>query len=340
MAKSQKLDWAIVDLKNFGVTVFSYQNKVGNDFKPFGETKKEFATPGTSTMKAGGEIRVGALSFGVAHSLIANTVDTNVNFFTAPGAGENYFGAQDANFSATQNEASATLAMPKLLPDVQGPISNLLPNLWASVSDKQSLQSGFQTATAAGDTISTSFGSTWNWKNGYATVGYWNYSGNNVGVGDTWTGSGLDANLGFDHSSFGIYAGLSYGRSETNIVSWQSAGALYNYYLTVAYKPDEQLPSISVTAAAGKYDYNAITYSLMSTDLYTIPEPDSSGGTYTSFGIGLDLTNWLWHNQNSQHSLYPSVKLLYRYSKNAFFYDSAPVEKDDNLIAMMVQGKF
>ena len=79
-AKSQKVELRVVDSKNFGVTVFGYQNEVGSGFKPFGETKKEFATPGTRTMKAGGEVRVGALSFGFAHSRIANTVDSIANF--------------------------------------------------------------------------------------------------------------------------------------------------------------------------------------------------------------------------------------------------------------------
>ena len=42
VARSQKVDWTLVNLKNFGVTAFGYQNEVGGDFKPFGETKKEF----------------------------------------------------------------------------------------------------------------------------------------------------------------------------------------------------------------------------------------------------------------------------------------------------------
>ena len=60
-------------------------------------------------------------------------------------------------------------------------------------------------------------------------------------------------------SSFGIDVGFSYGQSEDAAPSWQSAGALYNSNATVSYKPDK-LPGVSLTAAAGNYDHNAITY--------------------------------------------------------------------------------
>jgi hypothetical protein len=90
-AKSQKVEWKVVDSKNLGVTVFGYQNEVGSGFKPFGETKKEFATPGTRTMKAGAQVRVGALSFGFAHSRIANMVDSIANFSPTQDTDANYF---------------------------------------------------------------------------------------------------------------------------------------------------------------------------------------------------------------------------------------------------------
>lgn len=345
MAKSQKVDWTIVDLKSFGVTVFGYQNEVGSDFKPFGETKQEFAAAGTRTMKAGGQVRLGAFSFGYAHSCTTKTVGSNANFFTAPDSNANFFAAQDANANscAAGNEASVALALPQLLPGLEGSVSNLLPNLWATVSDKQTLPTGSETAAVANDTVSTSFGGTWNWNDTYATLGYWNYSsGKNPGLGATWSGRGFDANLGMYRSSFGIYVGLSYGQSEDAAVSWQSAGALYNSYVTVSYNPDK-LPAISVTAAAGNYNYNAIAYNVTSSDLYANLYADSSRGTYSSLAVGLDLTNWLWSNQTSRALTgpYPSVKLLYRYTENAFSNNSAQTAKDPNsLVAMMVQGKF
>ena len=43
MARSQKVDWTLINLKNFGVTAFGYQNEVGSNFKAFGQTKNEFA---------------------------------------------------------------------------------------------------------------------------------------------------------------------------------------------------------------------------------------------------------------------------------------------------------
>jgi hypothetical protein len=67
-ARSQRLDWTLVNLRNFGMTAFSYQNQVGRDFQPFGSAKNEFAIAGTSTMKAGGQVRVGPFGFGYAVS--------------------------------------------------------------------------------------------------------------------------------------------------------------------------------------------------------------------------------------------------------------------------------
>jgi hypothetical protein len=333
-AKSQKVDWNVVDLRGFGLTVFSYQNEVGSGFKSFGDTKKEFVTPGTSTTKAGGQVRVGAVSFGFAHSRIANIMDSSANFFTASESNANYFAPQQSNAVAAQNEASVTLALSKLLPGIE---SNLLPNLWASVSNKQALHVGPENIAPANRTVTTSFGGTWNWNSGSATLGYWNYSsGNNPGLGATWGGRGFDANLGAYHSSFGIDVGLSYGQSENAVVSWQSTGALYASYVTVSYKPD-RLPAISVTAATGNYNYNAITYGVAPSDLYV----DSSRSAYSSLALGLNISDWLWSNQGSLTGPYPSLKLLYRYTKNAFYDSSASMVKDPNsLVAMMMQGKF
>ena len=69
-ARSKRLDGTLVNLNNFGVTAFAYENEVGRDFQPFGSAKNEFAIAGTSTMKAGGQVRVGPLGFGYAASSI------------------------------------------------------------------------------------------------------------------------------------------------------------------------------------------------------------------------------------------------------------------------------
>ncbi len=342
MAKSQKVEWTVVDWKNFGVTVFGYKNVVGSGFKPFEETKKEFETPGTETTKAGGEVRAGAFSFGFAHSRIANSVDSSANFFTSPDANANFFATQNSNtnFTAAKNEASVTLALPKLLPGMQASISSLLPNLWASVSNEQTLPSSLGTAAAASGTVSTSFGGTWNWNNGYATVGYWDYSsGKTPGLDATWSGRGFDANLGTHRSSFGIDVGLSYGQSEDAAISSQSGGALYYSYVTVSYSPDK-LPAVSLTASAGNFNYNAIADGVALSNLYPNLYTDSSHDAYSSLAVGLDLTNWLRTNQTIVGPD-SSVKLLYRYSKNDYFDNYASTVKGtDNLLAMMVQGKF
>ena len=343
-AKSQKVEWKVVDSKNLGVTVFGYQNEVGSSFKPFGEAKKEFATPGTRTMKAGGQVRVGALSFGFAHSRIANTVDSIANFSPTQDTDANYFfTAKNSNaYSTAQNEASVALALPELLAGVQAPVSNLLPNLWASVSNKQPLQTGSEPVFSSATSIA-SFGGTWNWDNGYATLGYWTYSSDkSPGLSASWSGRGFDANFGMYRSSFGIGAGLSYGQSEDAVAASRSAGALYSYYVTASYKPDK-LPAIWVTAAAGNYDHNAIASSVASSDLNANLYADSSQGAYSSLTVGLDFTNWLWGNTNQKAlgTPYPSVKLLYRYTDNAFFDHSVQAVKDNSsLVAVMIQGKF
>jgi len=310
-AISQKLDWTVVDSKNFGMTVFSYQNQVGSGFKPFGETKSEFTTAGTRMAKVGGQVRVGAVGFGFAQSS-ANTEDPRVNSF------------------ATQNEASVTLALSQLLPDMEGSVSQLLPaSLWASASDKR---------LGASETTSTSFGGAWNWNSGYTTLSYWNYaSGNSSSLGAAWIGQGFDANLGMYRSSFGINLNLSYGRSEDASGSWQSAGALHSSSVTVSYKP-EKLPALWLTAAWGNYDHNEVTNSGTFSDLYLM----SAKGAYTSLTAALDLTNWLWANQTKTLTgELSTVKLLYRYSENAFSDSATATRKDGNsLVAVMTQGKF
>jgi hypothetical protein len=87
----------------------------------------------------------------------------------------------------------------------------------------------------------------------------------------------------------------------------------------------------------------AIAYNVTSSDLYANLYADFSRGAYSSLAVGLDLTNWLWSKQTSRALTgpYPSVKLLYRYTENAFSNNSAQTAKDANsLVAMMVQGKF
>jgi hypothetical protein len=324
MAKSQKVDWTLVDLKNFGVTVFGYQNEVGSNFKPFGQTKSEFATAGTSTMKAGGQVRVGAFGFGFAQSSIASTEDS------------------EANFSAAQQEASVTLDLPHLLPGMQGSsdiTANLLPTLWASASDKSTPNSSL--GAAASDTISTSFGGTWNWKDGYATLGYWNYSSDSRANTDSaWSGHGFNANFGAVYSSLEVDVGLSYGQSGNAVASWQSGGTLYNSIVTVSYKPNK-LPGVWASATAGNYDNNAIAYDGTASDLYAV----STNGEYYSVTAGLDLTTLFWSPENSEASALTgqrsSIKLLYRYSDNLFVDSTAGTTKDaDNLVAMMIQRKF
>ena len=272
-AKSQKVDWTLVDLKNFGVTAFGYHSEVGRNFQSFGQNKREFATAGTSTVKAGGQVRVGAFGFGFAQSSIANMEDS------------------DANFSGVQREATVSLDVPHLLPGMQPSVSKLLPTLWVSASDKQTSNPGRE--SAASDAISTSFGATWGWNFGYATLGYWKYfPGSHASETLSWSGQGIDANLGAYYSSFGIDVGFSYGQSEDTSPSWQSAAALYNSSATASYKPDK-LPGISVTVAAGNYDHNAIAFGSTSLNSYAV----TTNGEYISFTTGLDLTNWLWSSQ-------------------------------------------
>src|SRR5262249_50375909 len=128
IAKSQRVDWTLVDSKDFGVTVFGYQNEVGTDFKPFGQAKNEFDTPGTTTIKAGSQLRVGAFGFGFSQSNVTSSIDA------VPGFSEN---RQES--LATKQEASVTVDLPHLLLGMEassGLTSKLLPTLWVSASDK------------------------------------------------------------------------------------------------------------------------------------------------------------------------------------------------------------
>jgi hypothetical protein len=341
MAKSQRLDWTVVNFKNFGVTAFGYQNEVGRDFQPFGQTKNEFTTAGTSTMKAGGQVRVGPFGFGFAESSLENA-----------GPVTNLAAVQQgmANLAAVRQEASVTLDLPHLLPGTgvsSGVLSKLLPTLWVTGGNSHPPTSGQEAVPS--DTVSTSFGGSWTWDIGHATLGYWNYSsaGREGLAASAWTGQGFDANFGASYSSFGIDVDLSYGRSADVAPAWQSAGALYSSSVTVSYKPDK-LPGLWASAAAGNYDQNALVigstalpYGATSSDLYGV----STNGEYYSVTAGLDLTSMLWGPEaldsealTGQRS---SLKLLYRYSDNLYLDSSAGQTRNvDNLVAMMIQRKF
>lgn len=65
-ARSQRLDWTVWKAANFELTAFGYQSEVGRNFTAFGQTKSEFAMTGIRTVKAGGQVRVGAFGLGFA----------------------------------------------------------------------------------------------------------------------------------------------------------------------------------------------------------------------------------------------------------------------------------
>jgi hypothetical protein len=313
MAKSQRVDWTLVNLKSFGMTAFGYQSEVGRNFEPFGQTKKEFATPGTSTIKAGGEVRVGAFSFGLAQSSVANTEESV------------------ADFSAVEQEASVALDLPHLLQGTQW--SRLLPTIRATGSTRHTPT--LSQDIMPNDTFRTGFGGIWTWNFGYANLGYWTYSsaGREAVATSAWSGHGFDASFGAYYSSFGIDADLSYGYSEDIAPSWQSAGDLYNSSVTVSYKP-QKLPGLWASAAAGNYNQNSMVYG---------GSPDAYGlGTYAEYwsvSAGFDLTTMFWSTDDSGSGA--SAKLLYRYTDNLSLDTSVgPTQQADNLVALMVQRKF
>jgi hypothetical protein len=339
MARSQKVDWTIVNLENFGVTAFGYQNEVGSDFKSFGQTNNEFATPGSSTMKAGGQVRVGPFGFGFAQS--------SREQFAQYG-----FAETGANLAAVGQEASVTLDLANVLPGTQasGLLTKLLPSLWLATGNEHTPTSG--QGTVPSDTVSTSFGGTWTWGIGQGTLGYWDYSsaGHDGVGGSAWSGRGLDGSFGVYYASFGIDANLSYGSSEDVAPGWQSAGALYSYSVTVSYKP-ENLPGIWASAAAGNYNQNAIASGVMASILpnmstlsnsYGISTNDTNG-KYWDIEAGLDVTSLFWTPDASSSGAgqRPSFKLLYRYS-DGFYLDSSSgtTRNVDNLVAVMIQRTF
>ena len=229
MARSQRLDWTVVNLKDFGVTAFGYQNEVGRDFQPFGQTKSEFAMAGISTMKAGGQVRVGPFGFGFAQSSLENAGPVTNLAAVQQGA---------TNLAAVQQEASVTLDLAHLLSGTQvssGLFSKLLPTFWVTRSDKHTPTAGQEAVprdaitssfgaptiwvtgkTVPRDVITSSLGGTWKWDIGEASLNYWSYrsDGSESVTASTWAGHGFNANFGAYYSSFGIDADLSYGQSE------------------------------------------------------------------------------------------------------------------------------
>jgi hypothetical protein len=319
-AKSQKVDGTLVNLKDFGLTAFGYRSEVGYDFRSFGQNKSEFATPGTSTTKFGGEARFGAFAFGLAHSDITKLDNLGPAF----SSGED-------NAIATVDEASLKFDLPRLLSGESGLTAKLIPTVWMSASDRQ------PTDAKQASTNSISFGGSWNWQYGNASLGYWNYSSNgDASIGTRWSGQGFDANLGAYYAAFRVDASLSYGNSEGVSPGWQSAGALYSSTMTLSYTPNK-LPGVWASASAGNYDQDALAYGGTSTDIYGV----STKGEYWSMAAGLDVTNWFWSPELASGDASRSVKLLYRYT-DALTVDSAAGKTSDSssLVAVMLQRKF
>jgi hypothetical protein len=329
MARSQKVDWTLVNLKNFGVTAFGYQNEVGSNFKSFGQTKHEFGAAGSTTLKAGGQVRVGPFGFGFAQSSREQL------------AWSGFQGVETgANLAAVQQEASVTLDLAQLLPnkEASGLSTKLLPTLWVTTSNEHTSTSG-QEAVPRG-TVSTSFGGTWAWDMGQATLGYWNYSSSGVAA-SAWSGQGFDASFALYHSSFSVDADLSYGHSEDVAPSWQSAGSLYGSSVTISYTP-AKFPGLWASAAAGNYDQSAITFDGTSSALSNMYRA-SSNGEYWSIAAGVDLKRWFWTASDSgaPTGQLSSVKLLYRYTDSLYLDKSTGAERDvDSLVAVMIQRTF
>jgi hypothetical protein len=342
-ARSKRVDWSVVNSRDFGVTAFSYQSAIGRTFQPADQTKNEFAMPGTSTTTAGGKVRAGAFDFGFAVSSVE---------YAGPGTELLQQGV--ANATAVQQEALVSLDLRRLLsgsPASSEFFSTLLPTLWVTVSDKHNGATGLEAVpkdaitssfgaptiwvtgqTLPQDTTTSSFGGKWKSDIGYASLSYWRYSSSGGEGIAPWAGSGhgFNASAGAEYSSFEIEADFTYGQFE-NIASSQQSGRLYDSNVTVSYKPDG-LPGLWAKASAGNYNQNAITGTW--SDFYDMP----TSSRYWSITAGLDLTNLFWETKAfpGQHS---AVKLLYKYS---YSLDSSldATRTVDNLVAMMVRRSF
>jgi hypothetical protein len=350
-ARSQRLDWTLLKFTNFEVTAFGYQNEVGAAFAPFAQTKNEFVIAGTQTMKAGGRVRVGSFSFGVAGSSLEN----------APPVTNLAVVEQGTSLTAVQQEASLTLDLAHLLRATgvsSGVLSRLLPTLSVTRSDKHSAAAGQSVATRDGisssfgaptiwvtggivprDVVTSSFGGTWTWDDDYASLNYWSYSSDgNARLPSSGAGRGINASFGAYYSSFGIDADLSYGQTENVVRSTQSAGIVYDSSITLSYKP-AKFPGLWASAETGNYRQTAIGDGT-SSDLSVV----STSGEYWSFTTGVDFTRVFWGAEASaagapaeQRS---SAKLLYRYSDSLDSSAASAVRNGDSLVAMMIQRSF
>jgi hypothetical protein len=313
-ARSERIDWALFDAKDFGLTAFAYRNEIGSGFEPFGQTKKEFAAPGTVKTKAGGQARIGPVGFGLAQTKL-QSID---------------FGESSV---ATQQEASLTVDLPDLLARTSGASSKLLPRLWLIHSQGGTPNS--ESKSELPGTVTTSFGGTWRSDLAHMSVSYWEYAsdGSEGGPQMAWAGRGLEASFGAYYSSWGVDVSASYGDSDDVAPYWQSAGVLYNSSIALSYTR-EGLPGISVTTAFGNYHLDALSYGAA---------PDSYGvSTNTDFWnitAGMDFTSYLW-DADAIAERNSSLKLLYRNVGNFYSDAGGTVNQIDHVVAMMFRQKF
>jgi hypothetical protein len=321
-ARSQRLNWSLIDDKNFGLTVFGYENEVGRDFRPFGKNKNEFALAGSTTRKTGGEMRLGVLGIGLSQSRIES-----LDPVARSGTG--------------QQEASLTVDLPSLLVGTSL-TSSFVPTLWMNGSIKRD-------DAGTSDTTTTGVGGSWTWSSGYANIGYWSYAsgGADIPTASAWDGRGFDANVGTYFSSFALDFNLAYGHSEDSVASWQSVGAVYDSSVTLSYKP-ERLPGVWATAAAGNFDYNGILMRNSTSQDNSAPPVEfqtSTKNQYWSISGGIDLSDLFWNEETSLANEIARkesfVKLLLQYNNNLYFdKDLGGTRSAESLVAVLIQHTF
>ena len=279
LARSQRFNSTLLNRENFGVTAFGYQNEVGRGFRSFGEVlrKKEFATAGSSTTKAGGNVRLGP-SVSVLHKRPLRMRSQALNTARTSRA-----------LQQSQQEVNATFDLPKLSRQpgrAERPLIGALPVLWASQSYKHpSSDQG-----AAELETSTSFGGSWTWDSvkQRSAIGATPPTDHRIALGRPGMVVASRPNSGIDHSSLVVDLSFSYGHTQDVAEPWQAASVLYDSSVTLSYKR-ENLPPLWATAAVGNFDYNSLWGAAPLDGVTAADLGETTRNEYWSIATGIDL---------------------------------------------------
>jgi hypothetical protein len=276
-ANHQRLDISLYKSDLFEVSAFAAHTHVDQNFersallpKPESGKKDEFSAVDRTAVLTGGNLRIGPVTVSTSHTE-AEKISGVLNPTSA---------IQDYTVTLDLTDLRKRLGNV-----VAEPLWTILPtSVYGGYGDTKNAfklpEQGLPDQTST-----YTLGASWAWKNGYASLNYYQYeldSRRLAAASYDSAGSGLSGNVGIWGDNWTADAGVSYLRSEELAPFSRAKSTSYDGYISATYKP-ERLPDVSALASVGRYGYEGLASAVR------------TEGTYWSVTAGLEFAKFLWH---------------------------------------------